>query len=249
MTRVLITRPLEASLQLADLLEDQGLMSIVMPFYRFAALRLETDFNSVWTSTGRKLAVFTSPRAVEFGLPLIPADVLPGLQFAVVGAASGAALQAAGYPHQLQAKSGYTSEDLLDIAELHSELGKAVIFCAPGGRQTLASGLHDLGWEVTRAEVYERVAQQPNDEQLDDLVNATRLLSIWTSTSALTLAQQYLPAELWEKVLQAPALVISNRIQHHLVSLGATSVAVSNGPGNAELLEAIMQTPGIRNSD
>ncbi len=249
MTRVLITRPLEASLQLAEQLKGLGLTPIVMPFYRFAALPSKTDFNTDWSSAGRKLAVFTSPRAVEFGLPLIPDDVLPGLQFAVVGAASAAALQAAGYPHQLQAKSGYTSEDLLDIPELHSEPGKAVIFCAPGGRQTLATGLHNLGWEVTRAEVYERIAQQPNDEQLDDLANATRLLSIWTSTSALTLAQQHLPAELWEKVLQAPALVISNRIQHHLVSLGATSVALSNGPGNAELLEAIMQMPGIRNSD
>ncbi len=246
MTRVLITRPLEASLQLAEQLKDLGLRPIVMPFYRFAALQPETDFNAAWSSAGRKLAVFTSPRAVEFGLPLIADDVLPGLQFAVVGAASAAALQAAGYPHQLQAKSGYTSEDLLDMPELHSEPGKVVIFCAPGGRQTLATGLHDLGWEVTRAKVYERISQQPNDEQLDDLANANQLVSVWTSASALTLAQQYLPAELWSKVLQAPALVISKRIQHHLESLGATNVAMSNGPGNAELLEAIMQMLGIR---
>ena len=35
--------------------------------------------------------------------------------------------------------------------------GTAVIFCAPGGRDALASGLRGKGWEVLEAMVYERV--------------------------------------------------------------------------------------------
>jgi uroporphyrinogen-III synthase len=250
MTQVLITRPLEASQQLAGRLDDLGFVPIVMPFYRFSALQPTVDFSSAWSGTeGRKLAVFTSPRAVHFGLPLITQNQLNDLEFAVVGSASGAALKAAGHPQQLQADTGYTSEDLLQIPGLATQPGAAVIFCAPGGRAALKTGLSDLGWELSEAMVYERVALEPAREQLDALSNANKLVSIWTSVSALTIAQQNLPADLWAKILQAPSLVISKRIRHHLKSLGATRVSLSEGPGNDALLKAVTRMGVEENPD
>ena len=244
MTHVLVTRPLEASRQLAEQLDALGFTPIVMPLYTFSARNPSLDMNSAWSGPKvRKLAVFTSPRAVQFGLPHIPPGQLDKLEFAVVGSATRAKLVSCGYPVHLQAGSGFTSEDLLQIPELAVDPGQAVIFCAPGGREALAKGLGDLGWKVVKAMVYERLGLQPETRQLDALTGAEDLLSVWTSISALKLAEAYLPKALWTKILNAPALVISARIQHHLQQLGASCVELADGPGNTELLQSIMNRP------
>ena len=238
MTHVLLTRPLEASQQLAFQLDLLGLSPIVMPFYSFAPVEAVVEFDS--SASGRKLAIFTSPRAVEYGLPLILPKQIAGLEMAVIGSASGAALKSAGYPEYIQASSGYTSEDLLQAPEITEQAGEAIIFCAPGGREALITGLNELGWHVSNAMVYERQALQPDDEQLRALADTDNLISVWTSMSAVKLAQSVLPRGLWEKILQSPSLVISKRIQHDLKSMGAMQVEVTDGPGNNPLLKAII---------
>ena len=245
MTHVLVTRPLEASQQLADQLQIAGLLPIVMPLYTFSARQPSLDMNSAWSRTAaRKLAVFTSPRAVQFGLSHIPREQLNELEFAVVGSATRAELESSGYSVHLQAPSGFTSEDLLQMPELAVDPGDAVIFCAPGGRKTLESGLGDLGWNVVKAMVYERLPLQPTSEQVNALSGADDLLSVWTSISALELAGEYLPGPLWAKILDAPALVVSTRIQHYLQQQGAGCVELADGPGNAELLQSILRLSG-----
>ena len=105
-------------------------------------------------------------------------------------------------------------------------------------------GLSQLGWSVSKALVYERLPCMPEEAQLDRLASAQKLISLWTSVSALTLAQENLPADLWEKILQAPVLVISKRIQNHLHQLGADNVEVSDGPGNPDILRSILKLRG-----
>lgn len=244
MTHILVTRPQEAAQQLADQLETLGFRAIVMPLYTFSARVPSIDMRSAWCGPGsRKLAVFTSPRAVQYGLPHIPPDQLDKLEFAVVGSATRTELVSSGYPVHLQADSGYTSEDLLQVPELAADPGQAVIFCAPGGRETLAKGLGDLGWKVDKAMVYERRPLKPAPAQLEALSAAGELLSVWTSISAIKLAEECLSKALWAKILNAPTLVISARIQHHLQQLGATCVELADGPGNPELLQSIMNGP------
>lgn len=242
MTHVLLTRPLEASRQLADQLGVTGLTAIVMPLYSFSARKPSDEFRSVWSAVKqRRLAVFTSPRAVRFGLPHIPRDGLENLEFAAIGSATRASLEKAGHQVHLQSPTGYTSEDLLQVAELAVEPGEAIIFCAPGGREVMAQGLFELGWKVVRAMVYERVPLQPGPDQVNTLLDCEDLLSIWTSVSALDLACEQLPAAVWDKVLHAPALVISDRIQHYLQQLGAARIELADGPGNAELLQSVLR--------
>jgi uroporphyrinogen-III synthase len=237
---VLITRPLQASQQLAAQLELLGMSPLVMPMYTFSARESGLDVGACWSDRGRKLAVFTSPRSVEYGLAFMQANKIPGLELAVVGSATRSKLESSGYRVHLQADKGFTSEDLLQLPSLAVDAGEAVIFCAPGGRDTLASGLSELGWDVKNAFVYERVSLEPTLDQLDDLEKATKLLSVWTSVSALDIAHEQLPGDLWEKVIKAPALVISTRIQHHLQQFGATHIKLSEGPGNPELLRSIV---------
>lgn len=244
MTHVLVTRPLEASQQLADQLDALGLIPIVMPLYTFTACEPSLEMSTAWTGeTARKLAIFTSVRAVQFGLKHIPRDQLEDLEFAVIGPATGAKLASCGYPVHLQAEAGFTSEDLLQIPGLAVDPGEAVIFCAPDGREALAKGLNDLGWKVSNAFVYQRLGLQPAPEQINAISNAEGLLSVWTSISALKLAEKYLPGTVWSKILKAPALVISTRIQHHLLQLGASCVELADGPGNSELLQSIINRP------
>ena len=242
MTQVLVTRPLEASQKLADQLDALGLSPIVMPLYTFTARTPPFDMATAWPNPGaRKLAVFTSPRAVHFGLSQIPEDCLNDLEFAVVGSATGAILESLGHTVQLQAPLGYPSEVLLLLPELALELGDAVIFCAPGGREALEKGLGELGWNVVKAMVYERVTMPPTPVQIEAISSADELISIWTSVSALEIARRHLPEATWDKLLGKPALVISKRIQHHLQQLGATNVELADGPGNTDLLNSIQR--------
>lgn len=248
MTQVLITRPLEAAQQLAGELVKLGLLPIVMPLYSFSARKPELDFNSVWpVDTKPRLAVFSSPRAVQYGLSHIPREQLKDLDFAAVGSATRAMLEAAGRQVDLQASSGFTSEDLLKMPELGVDPGAAVIFCAPAGRKVLVRGLEALGWSVAEAMVYERMPLKPETAQLDSLQASDDLVSVWTSLSALNFAKEILPRALWEKILKAPALVISARIQHHLQRQGANRVELTDGPGNSELLQSVLRLTGEQN--
>jgi len=190
--------------------------------------------------------VFTSPRAVQYGLEHIPAEQLGQVKFAAIGDATRAHLEALGHGVQLRAAGGYTSEDLLQVSALASNPGLAVIFCAPGGREALALGLEALGWKVVKALVYERVSLQPASAQIAAIRAADDLLSIWTSVSALELAREQLPQPVWARVLCTPALVISQRIQHHLQQLGASRVELADGPGNADLLRSITRLLGSK---
>jgi len=240
MTYILITRPLTASQQLAGQLDDLGMNPIIMPFYTFTERDPGFDLDAHWSGKGRKLAVFTSPRAVEYGLPHIASATADMLEIAVVGAATRRALEKSGRQVHIQASSGYTSEDLLELPELAEQPGEAVIYCAPGGRDTIAEGLAGLGWSVTKALIYERVSLSPSHAQLEELDSATELISVWTSVAAIDLAAQSLPAILWQKILASPIVVISARIQQHFQTLGATRTELTEGPGNPDIFEAII---------
>lgn len=250
MMTVLITRPLEDSKQLAAQLEQIGIASIIMPLYDFSAYPERIDIAAFFAgSTGRQLAVFTSPRAVQFGLALIPEGLRHEMEYAVVGAATCRLLEQAGLKVDWIPSSGFTSEDLLGVDGINLQAdradgqspghGNAIIFCAPGGRDVLQGGLESLGWVAKKALVYRRQSVVPAEQTTNEILNAESLLSVWTSTSALNAAQQNLPSKTWDRILKAPALVISTRIKHHLHELGASDVSLTDGPGNADLLHSI----------
>jgi len=240
MTHILITRPKKASSELANQLSQPGIHPIIMPLYTFSPNDPGNIIGEFLASPyARQLAIFTSPRAVQFGLEHIPPEHLHKLEFAAIGSATRANLEQSGLKVQLQSSSGYTSEDLLQVPELATNPGSAIIFCAPGGRKKLSKGLQGLGWTTNMAMVYQRQPLRPTQGQADEIIEAENLISVWTSISALDLARQYLPAAAWSKILHAPALVISARIKHHLQQAGATQVELAEGPGNSELLRSI----------
>ena len=240
MTHILLTRPKKASSELANQLNQPGIHPIIMPLYTFKPNDPGNAVEEILArSNTRKLAVFTSPRAVQFGLKHIPSEYINKLEIAAIGSATRASLEQSGMKVELQSSSGYTSEDLLQVPALATNTGTAIIFCAPGGRKKLATGLREIGWTVSNAMVYQRQPLHPAQGQIDEICDADNLISVWTSISALDIAREYLPAAVWSKILHAPALVISARIKHHLQQAGATQVALAEGPGNSELLRSL----------
>ena len=78
MTQVLVTRPQEASQELAGQLEAHGLEAVIMPFYTFQARSPDFEVGKAWLEGEEsKVAVFTSPRAVTHGLAQVPRDRVP----------------------------------------------------------------------------------------------------------------------------------------------------------------------------
>ncbi len=244
-THLLITRPEAESEQLADLLAEPlagaGLQAIVLPAYRFEATHPGFDFASAWTSGKRSLAVFTSRRAVVFGLRQLPAGFLDGVQVAAIGPTTANELDRAGHGVSVLPESGYTSEDLLRHPDLAQNPGDVLIFAAPGGRDLLRAGLEKNGWKVRMAMVYRRVDLEPGEAVVSELEASRGVLSVWTSANAMKVLHGRLPEAVWRKICEGHCVTISERLERELRSLGAGDVSVTDGPGNEAIRAGILR--------
>jgi uroporphyrinogen-III synthase len=240
-THVLITRPAPESGQLAERLSGTGLEVVELPAYRFEPALPGFDLARAWRPKARRLAIFSSTRAVEFGLRQLPAGFLDGVEVAAIGPATANALAAAGHPASIVPEQGFTSEDLLGHPDLATAAGVALIFAAPGGRQTLRKALAARGWSVRVATVYRRVELEPGAAQVDMLERAGRLVSVWTSASAMQILQARLPAAAWRNICQGVCVTTSKRLRDRLKAAGAAAVQVTEGPGNEAILDGILQ--------
>ncbi len=247
-THVFITRPRQESEELAAMLADLGLHTVVQPAFSYHALDLregqEEVIEHMKSAGAGSLVVFTSPRAVIHGVPQLPNDVLFGSRIAAIGPATAKALDAAGVRVSVRPAGGYTSEDLLETLARHAELqsgdhAAAFIISAPGGRRKLFEGLHALGWQPRMVMVYKPERSDLDKQTLSALQGASGILSIWTSGNALKELSQRLPPAIWFKLCQGEWLVISKRLQRLARAYGPNRIHLASGPGNAELFSAI----------
>jgi uroporphyrinogen-III synthase len=239
-THVLITRPEAESRQLAALLGRAPLTPVVIAPYRFESLDAGAELAQAWPAAQRRLAVFTSTRAVQFGLRQLPDGFLQQAEIAAIGPATAAALERAGQPVSIVPEGRYTSETLLTHPELARDPGRALIFAAPGGRELLQQGLERLGWQVRVVFVYCRQPVAPGPEQVEALLGAEGIISVWTSENAMRALAEQLPAEAWQAVCRGQGIVTSERLGQCLRELGPARVRVSSGPDNESILQLIL---------
>lgn len=238
-TTVLITRPeAEASL-LAGVLRKRGMQTVCIPAFRFESGAAKLNFSRAWDEGSRRLAIFSSPRAVEFGLQQIPAGFLDQVEIAAIGPATSERLQVAGHKASIIPASEFNSESLLEHPALNSKPGCAVIFAAPGGRQRLFLGLAALGWKVQFAHVYLAVPLQPGRAETQTLLQAEHILSLWTSSNAMDHLAGHLDGFAWERICVGDFIVTSKRLAALASHYCKGRITVSNGPGNEALAEAI----------
>ena len=188
-SHVLITRPEPQASDLAQWLQGISLVPVLMPAFRFEPGFPGLEFNRAWNSPerpgNRRLAIFSSPRAVEFGLRQLPAGFLDNVEIAAIGPATANLLESAGHSVSILPATEFNSESLLQHPSLAAEPGQALIFTAPGGRQRLFSGLTELRWRAQFAYVYQAIPLEPSRAGVDAILDAGKLLSVWTSANAL----------------------------------------------------------------
>lgn len=245
-SHALLTRPRSESLELAARLAPLGIEPIVQPAFHFlavdAAAEQAADMASLTAAGPGDLLIFTSPRAVEHGLPQLAQDLLTRVRVAAIGPATARALAAAGLRHALQASSGYTSEDLLrTLGEEASYAAgaKAFVVAAPGGRTKLAEGLGKLGFDACMLMVYRAEVEPLDRDALARLGDARAVLSVWTSANAMRSLSQRLPPAAWFRVCQGEWLVISERLARVARAYGPAATHLAGGPGNDALLTSI----------
>jgi len=244
---LLITRPPEEGRELARLVEDMDLRCVLLPAHEFAAVQPARDelvpLETAAASANPPLVIFTSTRAVKFGLMQLGAGILQRSQLAAIGSATAAALQQAGFSKVLQPSNGYTSEDLLkSIASLPAQGSReAWIVAAEGGRTLLLRGLQGMGINSRMLLVYERRAATLPEEQVRQLQNCDRVISVWTSADAMKLLAAGLAPDAWKKVCAGEWLVISQRLADFASQFGPHAVHFSSGPANPALAAAIRQ--------
>jgi uroporphyrinogen-III synthase len=247
-SHILITRPRQESLELAELLATSAAEAIIMPAYDYYASQLFPDqigqMQQVAAGFPPPLLIFTSPRAVEHGLAQIPTDVLHRSQLAAIGPTTARLLEQAGLSVTLQPRQGYSSEDLLEAlaAQGGTREGparKAFIFAAPGGRTALNQGLQAQGYEPHMLMVYGSKSAALAPDAIAAIEKAEALLAVWTSANTMNALSQRLPAPCWTQLCRAEWLVTSERLRRVARAFSPRHIHLADGPTNSAIVTAI----------
>jgi len=247
-SHVFVARPRQESEELAEMLAPLGVQVVVQPAFDFRPVDCAAEQPELWagleTGDRPRLLIFTSTRAVHFGLAQLPPGVVHRCWIAAIGPATAQALNGAGIQVDVRPPAGFTSEDLLQALQNDSpgsiaSVKSAVILAAPGGRRKMEDSLEELGWSVDVLMVYRRENAALDKGELQKLNGAASVLSVWTSGNAMQSLAQRLPSSTWLRLCQSDWLVISERLMRLARAYGPPGIHLSPGPGNYDLYTAI----------
>lgn len=235
----MITRPAGTAGPLARRVRKLGGIPVSVPGL---SLRATEDAASVDAALRQALQgdvlVFTSPAAVRFA-----ADVLPLATRAVViavGRGTARALKTAKVADVRYPEKSQDSEGVLGLEELADPHGKRVaLIGAPGGRGLLREQLVARGAILHEIHVYHRVAPRIDRRHIDPLLKLGRRSAVLLSSAeALDHLHRALIAPAWRKLVQAVAVVSSERLRAIAQAAGFKRVVVAASAMPADLLEA-----------
>ena len=233
------------------MLAPLGLQVVVQSAFDFRQRDVASDQPEVLADlegdNAPRLLIFTSPRAVRFGLAQLPHELIKKQKIAAIGPSTANALSAAGVFVNVRPASGFTSEALLDSLEKDSSgfispQKSAVILAAPVGRMKMEDRLVKLDWTVQTLMVYSRDNSELDKQALESLKGATNILSVWTSGNAIKALSQRLQPATWFQIFGGEWLVISGRLKRLARAYGPTLGFLSPGPSNSVLCRAILAT-------
>lgn len=247
-SHVLVTRPRQEAEELAAMLTPLGLQVVLQPAFEFrerdAASEQPRVLADLEIDHASRLLIFTSTRAVKFGLAQLPRALVQRQIIAAIGPATSKALKAAGLQVNVRPSSGFSSEALLDTLEKNpsgfvAPAKSAIILAAPDGRRKMEDGLTRLGWKVETLMVYSRDNADLDKQALARLSEAEGIFSVWTSGNAMKALSQRLPPATWFQICQGEWLVISERLKRLARAYGPALIHLSPGPGNSDILGGI----------
>jgi len=242
---ILVTRPIQQSVFLAEGIRAMGGNPILLPVLEITDVK---DLNPLINLISRldefDWAIFVSPNAVNKAMQLIGKQrILPShLRFAAVGKGSADALKHYGVNEVLVPVEHFDSEALLQQEQLQNMAGKrVVIFRGNGGRELLGDTLIQRGAFLEYAECYQR--RKPD-------IDTTSLITAWAQgeihaviiTSSEGLHNLFdIIGKLGQQLLKStPVFTVHERIARTAKELGLGKIVKATSTGDEGLLESLL---------
>ena len=231
---IVVTRPRELALGLAQLIEQAGGQAILFPAIAIEELPRPEPLRRL---KAFDLAIFISPTAVQKAVK----NEMHWPRVAAIGPGTRRELEKRGMRSVLAPAAGADSEALLELGELRQMAGKRVLILrGEGGRELLGDTLKSRGASVEYAECYRRV--RPDADPAPLLAawanGAVRAVTVSSSESL-----ENLFAMLGEsgaaQLRDTPLFVPHRRMAEHAVRLGVREAIVA-GPGDDEMFERLV---------
>lgn len=241
---IVVTRPRDQAVQLAQSIAEQGGRSILFPLLEISPVANPEPLRQLVARLAEfNLAIFISPNAVRYGMEAIQAaGGLPAtLRLATVGQGSAKALHASGITNILAPKERFDSEALLELPELQQVAGwRIVIFRGEAGREVLGDTLRQRGATVEYAACYQRAKPQQDGQSL-----------LAAHPDAITVTSSEALRHLWEMfdpVGQSRLVVIPLFVQHERIAEAARQLGwrnvITTASGEEGLLSGLIAWGG-----
>lgn len=217
--RILVTRPAHQADALCRLIEAQGGIPKRLPLISIEPLAQSgAAQQALQRAQSCDYWIFTSANAVHHALPLIRNLTCPRL--AAVGAATAAALEAAGLPLAIAPAQSYSGQALLELPEFQDVHGcNILIVTGEQGLDSIAEGLRARGAAIQVLPVYRRMALPYPPEQVAIVLRAVDAV-VLTSGEALTHLHQSAPDAARSRLQRLPVVVPSERVMDMARQLG-----------------------------
>ncbi|MDF3980493.1 uroporphyrinogen-III synthase [Luteibacter sp. PPL201] len=236
---VVITRPAGTAGPLSRRVRKLGGIPVAVPGLSLRATADATATHAALRSALRgDMLVFTSPAAVRFAADLLP--LATRATVIAVGRGTARALKMVDVAEVHFPANRQDSEGVLGMPEMASLGGRRVaLIGAPGGRGVLREQLAARGATLEEIHVYHRVAPRIDRRHIDPLLKLGRRSAVLISSAeALEHLHRALIPPAWRRLVQAVAVVSSDRLRQVAEATGFERVTVARSALPADLLEA-----------
>ncbi|MHA3734397.1 uroporphyrinogen-III synthase [Pseudomonas sp. Eth.TT006] len=245
--RLLLTRPAEDCVALAETLAGQGIFSSCLPLLDIVPLPVSAKIRQAIAQLPRCSAVIVvSKPAARIAMDLL--DGVPSLTMPwfSVGAATAQILLDRGLDAHFPG-AGDDSEALLQLPRLREAVSQpgaqVLILRGEGGRELLAERLRELGASVEYLELYRRDLPAYPPQALPQRIAAERLNGLVVSSGQGFEHLQQMAGDAWPAIARLPLFVPSPRVAELARAAGAQTVVDCRGASAAALLTALREHP------
>lgn len=240
---VLVTRPQDQALELADALRARGYSPILFPCLAIEPRRRSAIERDLEALAEPDISIFISRNAVRHGLDYA------GGQLAAIGPTTAAAIAAMGRTVDICPLEGFDSEHLLAEPAFRDVAGKTVrIIRGNAGREKLADELRDRGAQVDYLETYSRaipaypaaVLEMIDQQWRNGQVEAVVVMSVQTLEGLWQLLPSTSDDEMPRTTLVSPALRVLKAAQNRYPEC---PVVLARSPAVTDIADCLASAP------
>ncbi len=238
---VLVTRPKEQAIKLAEKIAEAGGRSVIFPTLEIISVEPDGGWEMVQSKLNASdIVVFTSANAVReivFHQIKIPKEC----GIAAIGTATHQALIESGFICDWIPMKDYRSEGLLELPVFQEIKNKKIILLSgEGGREYLQDILKERGAYVEKIAVYKRVCPICDVSPLKEFFERSES-RIVVSTSVESLDNFLVLSAGVGKPFDIPLLVVSDRMREVALAKGFQNVLVASNASDDAILKSIAE--------